>query len=131
MDGIAINSSTKERSFFIEKVIAAGDKVYCLKKPNHCVQIMTGAPLPQGCDCIIPIEQISLEDDTAYVNDWVTFKSKQFIRYQATDAKKGQLLLKSSTELLAVHIGVLASVGKAMVKVTAKPTIAVISTGDE
>ncbi len=131
MDGIAIHSATKERSFLIEKVIAAGDKAYSLKNPNHCVQIMTGAPLPQGCDCIIPIEQINIEDDIAHLNDWVTFKSKQFIRYQSADAKKGQLLLKKATELLAVHIGVLASVGKAKVKVMSKPKIAVISTGDE
>lgn len=131
MDGIAINSANNKRSFIIEEVIAAGHKPYRLINPNHCVQIMTGSPLPQGCDAIIPIEQVNIENDLATLNDYVTFKPKQFIRYQASDAKKGQVLLKSGTQLLSVHIGVLASVGKATVKVMAKPLVAVISTGDE
>ncbi len=131
MDGVAINSANNKRSFPIEETITPGGKPYRLKDPNSGVRIMTGGALPQGCDSIIPIEQVSIENDVATLNDYVTFKPKQFIRYQASDAKKGQVLLKSGIQLLSVHLGVLASVGKAQVKVTAKPTVAVISTGDE
>ncbi len=131
MDGVAINSANKKRNFLIEETITPGAKAYRLKDNNAGVRIMTGSAIPEGCDCIIPIEQLIVENDYAQLNDYVTFKPRQFIRYQASDAKKGQVLLKSGTQLLSVHLGVLASVGKAQVKVTAKPTVAVISTGDE
>ena len=66
-----------------------------LKNISHCVHIMTGAVIPKGCDCVIPVEQIHLEGDTAQSKDWTMIKKNQFIRFQAADGKKGEILLKS------------------------------------
>jgi len=134
MDGIGISYEAWQkgrRTFHVEAVVPPGIAPKPLKDPADCVRIMTGAVIPKGCDCIIPVEQIHLEGDTAQSKDWTMIKKHQFIRLQAADGKKGETLLKSGCRLWAVHIGIAASVGKARVKVSALPKIAVISTGDE
>ncbi len=134
MDGFAINTATYDkgtREFVIEKVIAAGDKPYKLKETAHCAQIMTGAVVPGGVNTIIPVEQTHRYGDMVTLKDWTLVKPKQNIRFKASDAKKGQLLIKAGRILEAPHIGILASVGKVMVKVSMQPKIAIISNGDE
>ena len=134
VDGIGIFYDTwqkGQRTFHVEAVIPPGVAPKPLKDHSKCVHIMTGAVIPKGCDCVIPIEQIHLEGDTAQSKDWTMIKKNQFIRAQASDGKKGQILLKSGCRLWAPHIGIAASVGKTKIKVSALPKIAVISTGDE
>jgi molybdopterin molybdotransferase len=134
MDGIAISFETwqkGQRTFMVEAVIPAGTSPKPLKDAANCVRIMTGAAVPKGCDCIIPIEQIHVEGDTARSKDWTMIKKNQFIRHQGADGKKGDVLLKSGSRLWAPHIGIAASVGKNMIKVSRLPRIAVVSTGDE
>lgn len=134
MDGIAVSCDAwqkGQRSFHIEAVIPPGIAPKPLKKSSHCVRIMTGAVIPKGCDCIIPIEQLLIEGDTAQAKDWTMIKKNQFIRFQGADGKKGEVLLKSGCRLWAPHIGIAASVGKVKLKLSALPKIAVISTGNE
>ena len=114
-DGIAIVFDSWQkgaRTFHVEAIVPPGISPKALKNIAHGVHIMTGAVIPKGCDCVIPIEQINLEGDTAQVRDWTMIKKNQFIRFQAADGKKGEILLKSGLRLWAPHIGVAASVGK-------------------
>jgi molybdopterin molybdotransferase len=74
---------------------------------------------------------VTLYGDLANLKDWTLVKPKQNIRFKGTDAKKGQLLIKSGCVLSTPHIGILASVGKSNVKVSVQPRVAIISTGDE
>ncbi|MCR4337479.1 MAG: molybdopterin molybdotransferase MoeA [Candidatus Omnitrophica bacterium] len=134
MDGIVIDFSSwekGERSFQIQETMAAGSPIGKLKSPKHCIEIMTGAPLPQGCDCMIPVEDIIVDQGRATVKDDVQPERMQNIRRQGSVYKKGELLLKSGTILGPQQIAVAASVGKAFLKVTISPKIAVIGTGDE
>jgi len=134
MDGIAVSYDAWQkglRTFNVEAIIPPGIAPKPLKNNSHCVRIMTGAVIPKGCDCVIPIEQIHLEGDTAQCKDWTMIKKHQSIRLQGSDGKKGEVLLKAGCRLWAPHIGIAASVGKVKLKVSALPKIAVISTGDE
>lgn len=134
MDGIAIVFDSWQkgaRTFHVEAIVPPGIAPKALKNISHSVHIMTGAVIPKGCDCVIPVEQVHLEGDTARLKDWTMIKKNQFIRFQAADGKKGEILLKPGIRLWAPHIGVVASVGKIKIKVSAIPKIAVISTGDE
>ena len=134
VDGIALAFETwqkGQRSFHIEAIIPPGIQPKPLKDLSNCVRIMTGAVIPKGCDCVIPVEQLYLEGDTAKSKDWTLIKKHQFILHQAADGKKGTVLLKAGCQLLAPHIGVAASVGKVKIRVSTLPKIAVISTGDE
>jgi len=134
MDGIVVNFEAwqkGQRTFNVEAVIPAGTQPKPLKSTSSCARIMTGAVIPKGSDTVIPFEQIHLEGDIAQCKDWTMIKKHQFIRAQAADGKKGEVLLKAGCRLWAPHIGIAASVGKVKIKVSALPKIAVISTGDE
>jgi len=134
MDGIAIAYASWQkgnRSFIIEGIIPAGHMAVRLKNKTHCVQIMTGAVIPKGCDCIIPIEHARIKGNTAFLKDRFKVKPWQFIRCKGMDAKKGDVLLSSGLRLAPPQIGTAASVGKKQVKVSCQPDIAIIATGDE
>ncbi len=134
MDGIAIRFEVwqkGQRKFRLEGTAPAGQPARKIKNADGCVQIMTGAVVPEECDCVIPIERVKLENGYAVISDQAKIERGQCIRYQGADYKKGELLLTSGIRLLPPQIATAASFGKAKIKVSSKLKIAVISTGDE
>ena len=88
MDGIAISSSAFSNGaheFMIEGVALAGQKQGKLKRKNGCFKIMTGAVVPHGCDCVIPIEEIVIKGKTATITDTRSIKRGRNIRIQGAD----------------------------------------------
>ncbi|MDO9261250.1 MAG: molybdopterin molybdotransferase MoeA, partial [Flavobacteriaceae bacterium] len=133
MDGIAICKASFDiglRSFFIVNIQAAGSEQLSLKNIENCMEAMTGAILPKNTNAVIPYEQITIENGIATINlDEVNhFKN---VHPQGFDQQKGTLLIDKNTKIGASEIGILATVGKNMVKVGKLPKIAIISTGDE
>lgn len=109
----------------------------CVVEPGQCVRISTGAPLPDGCDAVVQVEDTELQETDASGREEqqiriVRSASKgQDIRPAGSDAKKGDLMLASGVQLKSIHMGICASIGISQVRVWQKPTIAVLSTGDE
>ncbi|PCJ97112.1 MAG: molybdopterin molybdenumtransferase MoeA [Flavobacteriaceae bacterium] len=131
-DGIAIafeaiNSGRTE--FNIQEIIAAGVPKSKLNNINACVEIMTGAVLPDGADTVIMYEQVIIENGRATIAK--TPALGQNIHYKGGDEKKGALILHKNTAITAAEIGVLASVGKHEVLVKKVPKITLVSTGNE
>jgi|CXWL01.1.fsa_nt_gi molybdopterin molybdotransferase len=134
MDGIAISFDTFKNGttqFELEGTIPAGRWAKPLKNKNGCFKIMTGAVVPDGCNCVIPIEYVHIQEKTAVVFGIEKLERGWNIRFQGQDCKKGKLLLKSGCSLSPVHIATAASFGKARIKVSVKPKVAIIATGDE
>lgn len=133
MDGIAILSSSfnkGQRSFQIAGIQAAGSPQMILEDPESCIEVMTGAMLPEGCDVVVPYEQIHIENDLATV-DLDQIKMRQNIHDKGRDRQSGDILLDKNRRIGAAEIGILATVGKSRVQVARLPKIAIISTGDE
>jgi molybdopterin molybdotransferase len=133
MDGIALSFNAwqqDKRSFNLEGIAPAGQAQLKLKNSNGCVQIMTGAVVPQGCDCVVPIEQCRIENKVVTVAA-SKIEPRQFIRHRGADHKKYDVLLKKGARLLPPQIATAASFGRSRIKVSVKPKIAVIATGDE
>lgn len=133
MDGIAILYETYakgNRSFPIEKVIAAGDPESILENPAHCVEIMTGAVLPQGVDIVIRYEDLEIKDGVAKVMT-EAIKPSQNVHRKGSDRAKGSKIVAAGKLISPAEVGVAATIGKAMLKVTRLPKTAIISTGDE
>lgn len=131
-DGIAINSKALEKglkSFKVEATFAAGSPLGILHNLDNCVEIMTGAMLPEHTDSIIMYEDLIIENGIATLQKEV--KPKINIHRQGTDIEKGELVLHKNQVISGKEIGVLASVGKDEVLVKNLPKIAIISTGDE
>ena len=134
MDGIALSHAAiieGRRKYTIQSVQAAGSPAQELATSAHCVEIMTGAVLPAGCDCIIPVEQLRIDDGMAVLLEGVQPELMQFVHRQGTDYARGQSLISPGSVLHTPEIAVLASVGLAQVEVGAWPNVMVVSTGDE
>jgi molybdopterin molybdotransferase len=133
MDGIAINFATFKnggREFAIEGVQAAGEPARTLSSPSHCIEVMTGAMLPQGTDTIVRYEDISIKDGRATIQtDEVAFH--QNLHHQGQDARRESILLTPGIRLSAAEVAVLASVGIEKVSVYGLPVVAIVSTGNE
>ncbi|MCX2679941.1 molybdopterin molybdotransferase MoeA [Galbibacter sp. EGI 63066] len=131
-DGITINYKAIEdgqKAFKIEGVIAAGTAKTQLKDSANCLEIMTGAVLPDNADTVVMYEDIEINDGVATLKKEVV--KGQNIHRQGSDVKQGEVIIKKNTKITAAEIGILASVGKVEVSVKELPKITLISTGNE
>ncbi|WP_299799089.1 molybdopterin molybdotransferase MoeA [uncultured Maribacter sp.] len=131
-DGIAIQFSdfvNNGQSFVVEGVAAAGEVQQVLKDKSNCLEVMTGAVVPENCDTVVMYEHITIVDGKVTINEKV--KKGQNIHYQGSDEKAGALLLSKEKKITPAEIGVMATVGKATVKVMGNPKICTIATGNE
>ncbi|MDX1561711.1 MAG: molybdopterin molybdotransferase MoeA [Gammaproteobacteria bacterium] len=134
MDGIAIASSAfaeGRRQFRIAAIQAAGEPAASLVSPDACIRIMTGAVRPEHADAVIPIERVQIDGDVASVDDAAVVSPGRFIHAQGGDRKAGDVVLEPGTVVGPAEAAVLASAGCADVAVAYKPSVAVVSTGDE
>jgi len=133
MDGVAISSEvfkSGKRDFVIEGIQAAGSPKMALKNSENCLEVMTGAILPEHTDVVIPYEQIEIKKGIATV-ELSDIRVFQNIHLQGKDRKKGDLLIDKDRQITAAEIGLFATVGKSKVLVAAQPKIMIVSTGDE
>ena len=97
--------------------------------PGEAMRIMTGAPMPDGADTVVRVE------DTDNASDVVTIAAATpqgtAVRQPGEDLKAGETILTTGTVLRAAEIGLLASAGHARIRVRKRPRVAVYSTGDE
>ncbi|MBS9371414.1 molybdopterin molybdotransferase MoeA [Rhodococcus sp. B50] len=132
MDGYAVRAhdlASAPTDLPVQGVLAAGDTVAALE-PGHALKIMTGAPVPDGADAVVPVEDTRSPDpDTVTVERSVA--PGTYVREAGTDVRKGDLLLPAGTVLAARHIAALAAVGLTSIPVRARPRVAIISTGSE
>ncbi len=134
MDGIAIDSSAVRggaRRLHVQASQAAGDPPLTLANGQNCIEIMTGAMLPTGCDAVVPVEQIRIVDGFALLEDDARAEPHQNVHRRGTDSRQGSLLLTAGARLGAPEIAIAASAGMARIRVSAQPTIIVVSTGNE
>ncbi len=135
MDGYALRAAdlTKDqRTFKIQGVQAAGMRAAELsKEPNVCVEIMTGAVLPVGADCVVPYEETTRKGDSMCITDETVLQAGASVHSRGSDYAVGALVVEAGTRLTGREIAVAASCGSATLQVTKQPKIAVVSTGDE
>ena len=92
---------------------------------------MTGATLPDGADCIVPVERIEVTDGEARLEDGYAIEERQFIHPRASDYTAGAELLAPGRRISPMDVAVIASAGLAEVATTRPPVVRIISTGDE
>lgn len=113
----------------VEGAVAAGQCPRLGVSPGSAIRIMTGAPLPEGADIVVPLEH------TLQGKDWVEFPNPVVpgtnIRWAGEDMQPGTRILRAGTSLKPAAIGVLASLGVTRVPVRTRPKVALLSTGSE
>lgn len=136
MDGYAVvardvASATSERPVHLPVVgeIAAGQSRLVALSPGTAATIMTGAPVPQGCDAVVPVEWTDRGKATVQITRAPT--PGQHIRRRGEDVEEGEVLLDDGAVLGPRQIGVVAGVGQAQVVARPRPRVVIMSTGAE
>lgn len=133
MDGYALRSADTERApcrLQAVGTILAGDAPSLVVGPGQAARIMTGAVVPPGADAVCMVEHTSVASDGSVVVE-ERVPVGQHVRRAGEDVVPGQKVLPAGTSLGPAHVGVLAALGVELVAVHPRPTVAVLSTGDE
>lgn len=96
---------------------------------GQAIRIMTGAPMPEGADAVIPFEDTAQDGDTVKLYAEVT--AGENVRLAGEDVKAGTQVLWSGTRLRPQELGMLAALGRNEVSVIRRPRVAILATGDE
>ncbi|MEY3850246.1 MAG: hypothetical protein RJA38_687 [Bacteroidota bacterium] len=133
MDGYAFSFSAWEkgiREFNVEGIQAAGEPPVSLLNENGCIEIMTGAALPNDCSVVVQYEKSIRKENTVQfeVEDLKLFQN---IHNKGFDKKEGEVVLKEGIVIGPLEVACLASVGKTKVRVKKRLNVAIVSTGNE
>ncbi|HMC23351.1 MAG TPA: gephyrin-like molybdotransferase Glp [Thermoanaerobaculia bacterium] len=132
MDGYAVRAediaNPPARLRVIEN-LPAGTVATKRVDPGTAIRIMTGALIPDGADTVAHVEITDAGSDFVTVKE--SLKRGTNLRRRGEDMRAGVVVLHEGTPIGAAEVGVLASVQKSVVRVARRPTVAIISTGDE
>jgi molybdopterin molybdotransferase len=134
MDGIALDSeavAAGRRSFRVQATQAAGDPPLTLAANGACIDVMTGAVLPVGCDSVVPVEELTVTAGEATLAASLRVAPWQNVHRRGSDTRQGTLLVSAGTRLHAPEVAIAAGAGMARIRVSSQPMLAVISTGNE
>ncbi|WP_299682210.1 gephyrin-like molybdotransferase Glp [uncultured Tenacibaculum sp.] len=128
--GLCLSANLKNQNKFdIVGEIKAGDtKTYHLNK-GEAIRVLTGAPVPKSVNTVIMQENTLLSNDSIKIKEEIT--PLKNIRLKGEQVKKGTIALEKHTEVNPAVVGFLYSLGIDKIKVIQKPSIAIISTGNE
>jgi molybdopterin molybdotransferase len=133
MDGYAVRfddlSQESETVLTVVADLPAGDLLTRMIGSGEAVRIMTGAPIPDGCDCIVIQEVVKREGNRLTVPKGM--KRAQNIRRAGQDIREGSEVFAKGRRLSPPDIGMLASLGRSEVRVFRRLRVAVVSTGNE
>jgi molybdopterin molybdotransferase len=129
MDGYAVKIEDSNRCVESKCTIFAGDNSDAQLHAGFAIKIMTGAKIPLGTQCIVPIEDTKECKDGILLPDKLTML--KHIRLAGEDIKKETKLLEHGTKIHAHHITLMASQGITHIKVYKKPRIALFASGNE
>ena len=117
--------------------VAAGSVFEERIEKGEAARIMTGAPLPDGADAVVPVEETSEpwradgRPLPASIEIYRSVQAGDYVRYPGEDVEAGEEVLPAGHRLRPQEIGVLASLGVSQVRVVRRPRVAVLATGDE
>ena len=136
MDGYAvIAADTGEARDDAPVTLRLADSIYTGDAPGHhlvrgcCAGIATGAPLPNGADAVVMIEQTTRDGDLVRIR--VAARAGQNIGSRGSDVRAGQRVLAEGTVLTPARIGVIAALGLPHATVYERPRVAILCTGNE
>jgi len=134
MDGYAIAASDAEAGAPLP--VRAEASIGCEPRtnaPRTATTIVTGAPVPNGADAVVPIERLNVRDDKILIHDDFVSQIQPglFVRQAGENIRRGEQVIPAGTRIHAASVAALAHVGDAFPMVFRKPRVAVIVTGSE
>ena len=136
MDGYAVRAAdvafaaeSNPVTLFVLETVRAGQRPSQSVAPRTAIRVMTGAPIPDGADTVIRVEDTDGGEQRVAIRD--ARDAGRNVRPRGEDLRAGAVALSRGSVVGAAHLGVLASVGCALVPVHRRPRVAVLASGDE
>ncbi len=134
MDGFALRSAAWAaggRRFRVTGTQAAGMGPLHIKADDECVEIMTGAVLPTGADCVVPYEETTRDGTMMTMATGVQTAAGRSVHARGSDCAQDTVIVPAGAWLTAREVAVAAACGGATLSVGRRPRVAVVATGDE
>jgi molybdopterin molybdotransferase len=128
-DGYAVRASDLPGELEVIGEVRAGERFQGLVGGGQAVEIMTGAPIPPGADAVVMVEHTRRAN--GYVRIDRPAEPRQFINPQGCEAAAQEIVLQAGARLDYTGVAMLASFGRASVRVYRRPSVALVATGDE
>lgn len=132
MDGFAVRSEDVAEAGVVLRLVddvPAGRVASVAVGEGEAIKIMTGAPMPDGADAVLRVEDSEEEDGK--IRAMAAVESGTSVRPAGGDVTAGDVVFQRGTRLTPAHVGVLATLGVTSPAVYRRPTVALMSTGDE
>lgn len=133
MDGISLSHeafANGQREFTIEDIAPAGTPKKTLRNSRNCIEVMTGAIMPDNTDTVIRYEDLEIANGKAKVLP-APVNQGQNIHFKGIDRVRGSVIVRKGKQLCSAEINIAAAVGKSTLRVKKMPRTVIISTGDE
>jgi molybdopterin molybdotransferase len=133
-DGFAVIASDLPGTLRVRGEVRAGEPRQEPLSHGEALEIMTGAPVPEGADAVVMVEHVERmvgSDGATQVRITRQAEPGQFVNNRGSEARQGSVLITAGTRLDASHIASLAMSGHRRVTVFARPCAAILATGDE
>lgn len=131
-DGFAVRAADAGGSLRIAGAVRAGEmwRGEALRG-GEAVEIMTGAPMPEGADAVVMVEHVSVDGETVRVHEGRAVRAGENFVPRGAEARAGDVLLPVGRVVEAPEVALAASCGCAELTVFARPRVAIVATGDE
>jgi molybdopterin molybdotransferase len=130
MDGYAFShAALKGDRLRVTGFLPAGETRTAPVPPGEAVKIMTGAPLPPGCDTVVPIEDVG--EDSEWIRPATSARAGAHVRRRGEDIRHGDVVIPAGSLLRPQEIGMLSAMGTTSLAVYRRARVAILATGDE
>ncbi len=131
-DGFAMRAADTGRELRVGGLLRAGERWMGAEVgAGEAVEIMTGAPLPQGADAVVMVEHVTGTDGRIRAAEGRRLSTGENVVPRGAEARQGDVVLEVRTVLEAAEIALAAASGAAAVPVFVRPRVAIVATGDE
>jgi molybdopterin molybdotransferase len=134
MDGYAVRASdlTADSNLTVIEEVMAGQVPRRVVGTRQATRLMTGAPIPEGADSVVPVERTRTTGDSQIqIAEIGKQRTGQHIMRRGQEMRRGEFVLATGAGIGPTELGVLATVGRATVRAYPRPDVAVLCTGDE
>jgi molybdopterin molybdotransferase len=131
MDGYAVRSGDRQSERQVIEEIGAGTVPRHPVTPGTATRIMTGAPMPEGADAVVPIEKSEMVDAITVRLQQVDPSPGQHVMPLGASMRAGDVVLRAGGVVRPIEIAILAEIGRAMATVRPRPRVAILPTGNE
>jgi molybdopterin molybdotransferase len=132
-DGFACRAADVAAGFPVEVIgsIRAGDAAVIEVSRGQAVEIMTGAPVPAGADCVVMVEHVLPDRDTLRLAAGRSIQPGENIVPMGAEARSGTVIVPRGTRISPAQVAVAAAGGAGKLSVFGRPRVAIVATGDE